>query len=837
MFLFFISNLFVTAYPVLLAGLLIFYLFLRKEIIKLETSNQELLSANSDLVQVNEKLQSSDEQLQTNLDYINELQQYLAQKERQYREMIENSTDMIYELDETGKFFYANPLLQAVSGYEAVELKAKHYWELVHPGHREHVVLFYKRQLKDKKEVTYLEFPILNRDGHKIWIGQNVRMFFNEEGWVGKVNVVARDISQLKNVQKQLEESEKLYRLLSENSQDMITLFNPDNSVQYISGACENLIGYKAEELLGKEWVKFVHPEDLEKITLDPLRQASSGNGIKNLLFRFKKKSGEYIWIEAHINPVMDEAGNIIGFQASNRDITQRKEAEEALIIAKEKAEEATKAKSLFLSMMSHEIRTPMNAIIGLTNMLLQEHPRPDQLESIKLLKFSGENLLTIINDILDFSKIEAGKIDLEYIDFDLYTLLFNSIQMLEPRAGEKNLELHFKYAPELPHIIKGDQVRIGQIVTNLVSNAIKFTEKGFVELSVTNAGKKESRHEFRFTVRDTGIGIEEEKIQQVFESFTQARSDTTRKFGGTGLGLSISKRLLNLMDSEIEVQSSPGKGSEFSFTLTLEEGNKELVISKSEANQTEELSKLSAKVLLVDDNRVNQIVASNFLKKWGIEADFADNGGQALDMIQNKSYQIILMDLLMPEMDGYEASQKIRSLDDPYFKEIPIIALTASAMNEIREKALASGMNDFVSKPFQPQELRNKINEYLTLNINVSDSNKELSGNLDLYAEGDPEFRRELASLTIKNIEELKQSLEKTIRENNAEVYKNTMHKVKTMVAMLGDTQFAHLIHTLAEKLSDPASSKKEVKLLVNQFNIFSKQIVSGLTEEIMSF
>ncbi len=392
---------------------------------------------------------------------------------------------------------------------------------------------------------------------------------------------------------------------------------------------------------------------------------------------------------------------------------------------AKDRAEEATKAKSLFLSMMSHEIRTPMNAIIGLTHLLLQDEPRADQIESLKLLRFSGENLLTIINDILDFSKIEAGKIALEYIDFDLYNLLQNIKQMLDQRAQDKEIRLHYVYDGKVPFVVKGDPVRIGQIVTNLLGNAIKFTERGYVELSVSHEGMEWGRHRVRIRVKDTGIGIEKDKINQVFESFSQAGSDTTRKFGGTGLGLSISKRLLNLMSSDIEVTSSPGEGSEFSFRLLLEEGHLAVVQGKPAEDVTEAFKEHAIRVLVVDDNRVNQIVAVNHLKRWGIETEVAVNGAEAVEKVKSKSFQLILMDLQMPEMDGYEATRKIRNLsdDDPYFRNIPILALSASAMAEIQEKAMEYEMNDFVSKPFRPEELQEKIARYTLPRKEVTDS------------------------------------------------------------------------------------------------------------------
>jgi CheY-like chemotaxis protein/two-component sensor histidine kinase len=485
--------------------------------------------------------------------------------------------------------------------------------------------------------------------------------------------------------------------------------------------------------------------------------------------------------------------------------------------------------------MMSHEIRTPMNAIIGLTNILMQEGPREDQFESLKLLKFSGDNLLTIINDILDFSKIEAGKIEMENIDFNLFELVSNTKLMLQQRALDKGIDLHVDFDASIPHVVKGDQVRIGQIITNLVSNAIKFTDKGYVELSVEPKEARNDKLVILFKVKDTGIGIEEDKVKRIFESFSQARTDTTRKFGGTGLGLSISKRLLNLMGSEIQVVSKYGEGSEFFFSLQLEKGKTTSPENAIAKNTPRDFKDLNIKVLLVDDNRVNQIVASNFLKKWGVKVNVTDNGKSSVEMIQDKSYQLVLMDLQMPGMDGYEATRAIRAMEDSYFKDIPIIALTAEAMVEIKQQAFAAGMNDFITKPFQPGELQSIIGQHT--NLVVKGVNKfNYINKINLYAEGDPEFRRELASLIVKNLEELRESVRASLENDSANQYQTTLHKVKSTINMLGDTQLTSCIDELNEKLSKPKSLPNGIGEVIERFNFLSEEVINGLHEENLS-
>jgi signal transduction histidine kinase/ActR/RegA family two-component response regulator len=421
------------------------------------------------------------------------------------------------------------------------------------------------------------------------------------------------------------------------------------------------------------------------------------------------------IWLESNSNPIFDDSGQMTGFQTSARDITRRKEFEASLQQAKKKAEEATLAKSQFLSMMSHEIRTPMNAIIGLTTLMLQNEPRLDQLESLKLLKFSGENLLTIVNDILDFSKIEANKIELESVELDLYALLLNTKQILEQRAVEKGIVLNFQFDPNIPKKLLGDPVRIAQVVTNLVGNAIKFTENGSVTLIVSNESADTDINEILFQIKDTGIGIPPEKIDTIFDRFSQAEAETTRKYGGTGLGLSITKSLLHLMGSGVNLESTVGSGSTFSFVLKLAKAkNVDRPQHAARSNGHAEDGS-GIRILLVEDNRVNQIVARGFLKHWGISVDVANDGQEAVQLVEKESYHLVLMDLQMPVMDGYEASRRIRNMSGDYFKTLPIIALTASAMTGMKDKVLDVGMTDFISKPFSPDELHSKILKYST--------------------------------------------------------------------------------------------------------------------------
>ena len=427
---------------------------------------------------------------------------------------------------------------------------------------------------------------------------------------------------------------------------------------------------------------------------------------------------GHEEWIRWEVWPWYEKENEVGGIILYIENITKRKLEQRELIQAKEQAEQAAIAKSQFLSTMSHEIRTPMNAVIGFTHLLLQKNPRPDQLSNLKTLKFSAENLLVLINDILDFSKIEAGKIEFEEVDFSMLDLIRNIRHALLPQAEDKGISLKLMLDDELPDIISGDPVRLAQILTNLVSNAVKFTPQGKITLEATITAQQAETTTIHFSVRDTGIGIPAEQLENIFESFTQASSNTTRKYGGTGLGLAITKRLLELQGSQIQVESTLGKGSRFFFDLKLKNSSGKLPkYNRQDTILTENKSLKGTRILLAEDYGINVVVARQFLQQWDVEVDVADNGLSALEMVQQHPYDLVLMDLQMPEMDGYLATTQIRKLPEDKYRKLPIIALTASAMLDIKDKAYEVGMNDYISKPFNPNELYKKIVQHISRN------------------------------------------------------------------------------------------------------------------------
>lgn len=382
----------------------------------------------------------------------------------------------------------------------------------------------------------------------------------------------------------------------------------------------------------------------------------------------------------------------------------------EQLEVTSKELEKSTNAKSQFLATMSHEIRTPMNAILGMTHLLRQDEPRKDQVEAINILDFSSRTLLSLIDDILDFSKIESGKIEFENIEFDLKKQIHEIVQSFNVSANNKKIKLYSNIDGRIPDLILGDPARLTQILNNLLSNAIKFTEKGQVGIEVKLEEELIDKLRLKFSVTDTGIGIDKNRIDTIFNSFTQANDTTKRLFGGTGLGLSISKHLTELQGGVITVESEKNKGSVFSVEIDFDKTESASVSTDSPKEENQVFKIEGLKVLLAEDNLVNQKVMERFFERWKAKLRIVENGVQAVEAVKEEQFDVILMDLQMPEMDGYEASESIRKLDDPYKRNIPIIALTAAALREVKERVYASGMSDFITKPFNPAELEEKI-------------------------------------------------------------------------------------------------------------------------------
>jgi len=405
---------------------------------------------------------------------------------------------------------------------------------------------------------------------------------------------------------------------------------------------------------------------------------------------------------------------NVLDFIANQIAVAiQRRIMLDNLITARQKAEEAAQSKQLFMSTMSHEIRTPLNEVIGITNLLLQGNPREDQMDFIKTLRFSGNHLLTLVNDVLDYNKMESGKIVFEQTQFNFNDFLEEIMRSYSFRSKAKNLDFKINKEGDLPEEVIGDQIRLNQILSNLLSNALKFTNQGGITVTIREIERKEGKSQMEFSVRDTGIGIPKEKHSVIFESFTQASSDTTRRFGGTGLGLAICKKLVELQGGTIKVISEPGSGSTFIFTLLLEVSDKNMKPSEGEAAESY-IGLEGKRILIAEDNKINFFVANKFLTGWGVIVSHAENGQLALEEIEKEDFDLVLMDLHMPIMDGIEATRIIRESTNPRIRNIPIVALTAAIMSESHDKIDKLNINDYVLKPFKPHDLFERIRKHV---------------------------------------------------------------------------------------------------------------------------
>jgi len=502
--------------------------------------------------------------------------------------------------------------------------------------------------------------------------------------------------------------------------------------------------------------------------------------------------------------------------KALEAHMNQLRISEEQAIKAKEKAESAMVAKSQFLSVMSHEIRTPMNAIIGLSNLLQDADLKDDDRQHLSLLQFSAQNLLHLINEILDFSKIDSGKLILESIDFNLEDLVNNVANSQLIRAKEKGIKLDVIYDENIPFLLKGDALRLTQIFNNLLNNAVKFTEKGSISFELSLVKNRLNKATILINVKDTGIGIPEDKLSSVFENFSQASSDTTRKYGGTGLGLSITKKILKLMGSDIQLVSKVGEGTCFSFELTLDVSSmsQKAFDTLNRKDSLEHISLDKYTILLVDDNETNLMVAGQFLKRWHANFDTAINGLVAVELTRKKRYDLILMDLQMPVMDGYEASKLIRSKD----KYVPIVAMTAEAVNDIKNYAYDLGINDIITKPFNPDALRLKIIQTIE-NVNGYEDNIEEETNpqtpIDLpryisttkyedMAEDDNEFLLSLLKQTFNDYIVYKQRYELVMKNGDVDMFGKLIHKMKPTIDMLGAAVLMQELRNQQDKMGD---------------------------------
>jgi PAS domain S-box-containing protein len=618
--------------------------------------------------------------------------------------VVESSGPMIWVARPTRRVTYANRAALELLGFAAGQLLAQHINAIDLDYTPETVAPIDEELLRTGKPVGF-RTRYRRADGQVRNIEAMVSLAHSGEGEVYIVSF--KDTTEQKQALREAHRQQVMLSALVDSIPDNIVYKDMNGVYLGCNEAFARLTGRPRPEVVGRTAHQFFGPELARSIEVKD-REVVETLQRKNTEEWVTYPDGTRALMDIVRSPLHDAAGNVLGILAVGRNITRRAQQEEEVRRAKELAEEATRAKTDFLANMSHEIRTPMNAIIGMSHLALKTELTPKQREYIGKVQASGQHLLGIINDILDFSKVEAGKLEIEQADFELGRLLDNVSDLIAEKAQAKGLRLAFEVAPDVPRRLVGDPLRIGQILINYTNNAVKYTERGDVVVKVDMRQRDPQGAMLRFAVSDTGIGLTGEQCARLFQSFQQADSSTTRKYGGTGLGLAISKKLATLMGGDVGVKSRPGQGSVFWFTVRL--GVNEALAPVGQADpparpQSGDIGAIrGARILLVEDNEINQHVASEILQDAGLVVDVAENGLVGLAMAQRNAYDLVLMDMQMPVMDGLTATREMRQLEQ--LSRLRIVAMTANAMQRDREACLAAGMDDFVAKPIDPNEL-----------------------------------------------------------------------------------------------------------------------------------
>ena len=617
----------------------------------------------------------------------------------------------------------------------------------------------------------------------------------------------------LRTSKEELRKSTEKYRQVVEHAQYVVFQTNLEGELSFLNQAWTTLFGHSVEDSLSKSLYRFILPDDLPEMT------ALFGDVVSARIpecvcqFRLVGLNGVR-WVEGTARLDVDDDGQVRGVSGTLHDITERKQAKEALLEAKALAEQSALAKEQFLANMSHEIRTPLNAVIGMTHLLQESSLTLTQERYLNAIRFSADTLLLLINDILDFAKIEAGMITFEAVPFRLAELVQSVVDSQRFKAQERGLELCLERAEGLPQTLIGDPLRLNQILVNLVSNAIKFTEVGHVTVSVLQDATDAEDVVLRFTVSDTGIGIAPDKLEIIFDSFMQARSDTTRQYGGTGLGLSIVKELTERQGGRLFVESEPGKGSTFGVVLTFRLAQDE-DLARHPVTSADDLDIAGARLLLVEDNEMNQFVASEMLERWGAHVTVMGHGRAAIEALRTESFDLVLMDIQMPEMDGYEATRIIRGELGLSSAHLPILALTASALIEQRTRAYAAGMNDFILKPFAPQDLRQRIALHLKTHAGKASPSMSTptdgalsepmadTPSIDLaflqeQALGQSAFVLKIIDVFLAQVPQDIDALEQTLVDHDWSQARFIAHKMKSTAGMIGAHPLASILRRI---------------------------------------
>ncbi len=642
----------------------------------------------------------------------------VREREQQYRSVIENVREVIFQIDLRGNWTFLNPAWTSLTGFAVSASLGQFFISFVDSEDRTALTNDFVRLIAQKHPHYQGELRYIAADGSTRWVEAHAQMTYRADGGFDGAFGVLTDVSERRLAEQELARQRDFALQIMNNMAQGLTVTGLAGRFEYVNPAFSRMLGRAPEDLIGKQPKDFTPREDWAGLA-DSWNHRSEG--IAAIYeSRLRRADGSILYALVTSAPRLRD-GRAIGSITVVTDLTERKHMEEALALARDQALESSRLKSEFLATMSHEIRTPMNSILGMTELLLDTELSLEQQELAEGAQDAAQALLAIIDDILDFSKIEAGKLVFEDVEFELAKVVQRAADLLSARARAKNLELRVLIAAEVPQWVRGDSLRLRQVLVNLISNAVKFTNRGEVVVEVALESMTETYASLYFSVTDTGIGLSESARRRLFQPFTQADGSMTRRYGGTGLGLAICKRLVEMMNGQIGAEGAEGQGSLFWFTahLAYATGHHPTAIAPRErAPEPPPVVEIAAaRILLAEDNPVNQRLGVLQLQKLGFSVTAVGHGKAAFDayMKSPKGYDLILMDCQMPQMDGFEASRAIRDAETTLDRHVPIVAMTASALQGDREACLAAGMDDYISKPVRWIDLQAVVRRWIS--------------------------------------------------------------------------------------------------------------------------